>query len=987
MLITNRILCVFFSVILLTVALTSCGASAEKSNEPMRFDSFRDVSGITKDEIRAIEAFSEEGHTFVFAMLKGADAFYGEDGRFHGFAALFTEWLTGFFGLPFELRQYEWHDILAGLESGEIDFTAELTLTEERRKVYCMTDPILQRTVRTCRLRESLPFGEIAEARPVRLGFMEGTTNITYVTSTFKYPFEIIEIGSQSQAYDVLKNGTADAYFDESGIEYFFEGKTDMVFNDYFPLIYVPISMTTQKQENEPVIAIMQKMMQNGGTRQIVQIFTRGWEDFRKHSLFQRLTVEEKAYIANHPVVPFGADYNYYPIEFYDVNKHQLEGIALDVLHEISNLTGLRFDAVNDSNTSWSELLHMLETDRVSLITNLLYSEDRVGRFQWPETPYLEEIPALISTIDFPDITANELLFLRVGLQRYSAHESLFRKWFPNHQNIVEIDHLEDAIRALEKGEIDLVMTSLQQLQYLTNYREMPGFKANYVFDSSIKSTFGVNIDETILCSILDKSLQMVDTQWISDRWTRKTYDYRTKLVEAQRPWFFGVATLAAGILVLICLLFLRNRRQGALLESEVRNRTAQLQKTQKDLEVAVKAAESASRTKSAFLASVSHEIRTPMNVILGVTEIELDDEGLPIKYRDSFEKIQTSGELLLHIINDILDLSKIEAGKFELIPGEYDLPSLIYDVANQNMTHFECKRLEFEVKVDENLPVLLFGDELRMKQILNNILSNACKYTSAGTVKLSILAKQMFDNDGGCVLSFSISDTGQGMSEEQVSKLFEEYTRFNREANRTTTGTGLGMSITKGLLALMNGEIAVESTLEKGSTFTVTIPQEVRSDKRIGRALADNLQEFKLSDHAPLKKAKLKRELMPYGKVLLVDDMTTNLDVATLLLRPYGLQIDKALSGYETIDKVEGGMVYDVIFMDHMMPKMDGVETTKKLRASGYTQPIVALTANAVVGQADMFLENGFDGFISKPIDIRQLDELLNRLVRDKHK
>ena len=392
-----------------------------------------------------------------------------------------------------------------------------------------------------------------------------------------------------------------------------------------------------------------------------------------------------------------------------------------------------------------------------------------------------------------------------------------------------------------------------------------------------------------------------------------------------------------------------------------------------------------ANAAKSSFLSTMSHEIRTPMNAILGITEIQLQKENLDEENKEAYEKIYTSGDLLLSIINDILDLSKIEAGKLELQNLEYELASMLSDTCQLNIMRIGSKRIEFELNVGENLPTYLVGDELRIKQILNNLLSNAFKYTHSGAVRLVVNAQPGKANDEE-LLVLTVVDTGQGMSKEQVDKLFDQYTRFNAEANRQTEGTGLGMNITRNLVDIMNGKIEVSSEPGKGSSFTVTLPQGASGKPRLTKESADNLQKFKTAGHTKLRRVQLNRVLMPYGKVLIVDDVETNIFVAKGLMAPYKLMIDSALSGFSAIEKIKSGNVYDIIFMDHMMPQMDGIEATRRIRGMGYTGSIVALTANAVAGQEKIFMESGFDEFISKPIDIRQLNKILNALVRDKH-
>jgi len=391
--------------------------------------------------------------------------------------------------------------------------------------------------------------------------------------------------------------------------------------------------------------------------------------------------------------------------------------------------------------------------------------------------------------------------------------------------------------------------------------------------------------------------------------------------------------------------------------------------------------AQMASKVKSDFLGRMSHEIRTPISAILGATEIQLrtaEDET-----RRAFEQIYSSGNMLLGIINDILDLSKIESGKLSLTNAKYEVASMLSDTVQLNAMNINSKPIQFEISVNESIPAELQGDELRIKQILNNVLSNAFKYTDKGKVTLSV-GKVSYDTEQ-ITFVFTIKDTGHGMTAQQVSTLFDEYTRFNHGANREVEGTGLGMTIAKMLVNMMDGHISVQSELNVGTTFTIKIPQTTVSDKTIGKKTADNISKFNYTS----RKTNLQSEWenMSYGKVLIVDDINANIYVTKGLLAPYGLQIDSASSGSEAIKKIEGGAEYDIVFMDHMMPKMDGIETVQHLRnKSKYTRPIVAFTANALVGLEEEFLQNGFDGFVTKPIQSAYLDSILIKFVRDKY-
>ena len=408
------------------------------------------------------------------------------------------------------------------------------------------------------------------------------------------------------------------------------------------------------------------------------------------------------------------------------------------------------------------------------------------------------------------------------------------------------------------------------------------------------------------------------------------------------------------------------------------------LRRTFNFLENARYESEQANKSKTNFLATMSHEIRTPMNAIIGITQIQLQKENLQEEYAEVFEMIYSSGNSLLGIINDILDMSKIETGKLDINPVEYDTPNFINDTVQLNILRIGDKKIDFKLKVDENLPSKLYGDELRVKQVLNNLLSNAIKYTEKGFVKLSV--GHSASDDGYITMSFCVEDTGQGLTAENKELLFVEYSRFNLEANRTTEGAGLGMTITKKLVEMMDGTISLESEYGKGSAFTVTIRQKQVECSPIGPEIVERLHNFTYVDESHIYQSHIVYEPMPYGSVLVVDDVETNLYVAEGILSLYELHVELAESGYEAIEKVESGKEYDIIFMDHMMPNMDGIVATQKLRELGYKGTIVALTANALVGNEEMFTQNGFDGFVPKPIDLRSIDVILNKFIRDRY-
>ncbi|MCL2154098.1 MAG: transporter substrate-binding domain-containing protein [Leptospirales bacterium] len=1276
---THTILFAAIIMIIFSVC-TKCTKSPEQQSGSLpKFTSFRDIPGITEDEIKAIEALQKQDISFVYGMPLSTEAFFGKDKKIKGFTAMFCEWLTELFEIPFIPKHYEWPDLLAGLKSGEVNFTGELTATEERLKTYYMTDGIAERTVDFYCIADKPSFSDIAATRPLRYAFLKNATTINNIISTLgDTPYELFFVRDFSHAYTMLKSGKIDAFFSENTDKAAFDIYDDVVGKHFFPPSFSPVSMSTQNPALKPIIDIVQKMLKNGGLDYLSEMYSNGNNEYLRHALATKLTEEERTYILNNPIIPYITQYNNYPMSFYNKNEKQWQGIAFELLHEIEELTGLSFKLAHDDKfINWPSLLEMLESGHVAFITDLMRTEERKGRFIWLDTTLTVEFLTLVSQSDRRSIRLDEVKNLTVGVIKNSAQTEEFMRWFPNHDKIIEYNDTRVAFDALGKGEVDLVMTSITNLLIMKNYIELIGYKANIIFDDSpLNATFGFNAKEVILRSIIDKALSLVDTKAISNDWKNRSFDYRYKLIEAQRPWLIGVAVLLLCVLILISILFQRNRNEGKRLENLVWNRTAELGeqhvlmsvinttamllleseaehyldalnqsmkiickymgvdrislwqnnrkddeklyykqickwinkelaldeallefayhdtlpnwegrflmgesingpldsfserersflqtysihsllaiplflegdfwgfvscddchrqrifppaemhtlqswgllaigaiersrialnmqhtlskleaiirnykgiiwsadnnriittfngqylkklglepsfwegkrieearlnskpldieyiektfhdgpqdwiedresstfhsyttpiydvlgnitgivastddvteivKLQRELKTAVEVAKAASRSKSAFLANMSHEMRTPMNVIVGLTDLMLEEEDPSVNLKDNLKKISTAGNTLLGLINDVLDISKIEAGKLELMPVQYEMPSLLNDIITLNIIRIESKPITFRLDINEDLLCNLYGDDLRVKQIINNLLSNAFKYTQKGTVSLGINCER--EGDENVLLSVWVSDTGIGIREEDLKKLFTDYNQVDTLANRRIEGTGLGLSITKMLVEHMNGEISVESEYGKGSTFRFHIRQKFVSDKVIGTETIENLRNFRYSDKRKRAHEKFVRPDLSYASVLVVDDMPNNLDVAKALLGKYKIRVDCIATGQEAINRIIAGEpIYDAIFMDHMMPVMDGVEATAKIRAIGtkYAKaiPIIALTANAIAGNEQMFLNNDFQAFLAKPINIMSLDSIVQRWVRDK--
>ena len=396
-------------------------------------------------------------------------------------------------------------------------------------------------------------------------------------------------------------------------------------------------------------------------------------------------------------------------------------------------------------------------------------------------------------------------------------------------------------------------------------------------------------------------------------------------------------------------------------------------------IKAAIQAQES-NKAKGRFLARMSHEIRTPLSAVLGIAEIQLRGQNLSPMAEEGFAKIYDSSKTLLTIVNDILDFSKIESGKMPLLNDVYDVAQLVANVAQLHLVYVEHKNLSFQMRIDPTLPTRMKGDVVRIRQIINNLLTNAFKYTPSGTVTLSLHCEA--DGEDFVILIISIQDTGNGMSQDQIDAAKGEYIRLHDHERSYVSGTGLGLPIVYNLAQMMDASIQLTSEVGKGTFVTVRVPQKIAGTDVLGQEMADKLQHFEGGMWAMPHELGFVPKQMPHGRVLVVDDVDTNLYVVEAMLESFGLNIELCENGQDAIDKIAQGKVYDVIFMDYMMPDMDGMETTRYLRDMGYTRPIVALTANAIKGQAERFMENGFSGFMTKPVDMKILNSYLMRFV-----
>jgi len=1051
---------------------------------------YKEIPGVTGEDIAVIEALrlKYKDSVLVYGISESMEAFRGGDGEVHGFASLVCGYVAKLFGLNIRAALFEWGDLISGLESGGIHFSSDLTPSEKRKEMHhYMTSAISNRATAYFRLEESEPLAVIAARRTLRYGFLEGTTTYERVRELSPDKFEVSFVTKYDDARDLLKKGKIDAFFEESTAKAVFDVYGGIKSSVFLPMIYEPAALCTQTRELAPVISVVEKYLENGGRSRFVALYNQGLRDYNAHKLFQLLTDEEREYVIGRPTILFAAEYDNYPFSFYNPNDKQWQGIAHDILREAEALTGLNFRIANDEKTEFSELFKMLESGKVSLITDLVRTSDRAGRFLWPNIPMLLNRYALVSRLDYRDIDMNEVVGVRVGVQSGTVYEELFKRWFPDHPKIAMYGNTNDLFGALEHGDVDIVMSSQNQVLAVTNYMERPGYKINVLFDYASEAAIGFNKEERVLCSVIDKAQGLMDLSRITDLWLHKTYDYRIKIVQSRQPLLISISVLLICVVGLMLVLLRRRLDAGRRLEALVDERTAKLHyqneileavtnnykgiiwsidtkgivtmfngcslkklgidqslivgqnieharlvdyrvnivldaqkqvslldgphewmsetdgntylsntvpisdaagnvvgitgttdniteivKLGKELEVALEAAETANRAKSAFLANMSHEIRTPMNAIIGFSELALDCE-ISEEAKGYIHKVMENSNGLLQIINDILDVSKIEAGKITLENIPFDIHEVFALCRSATMPMAMEKALQLHFYAEPFIGRMLVGDPTRLRQIFINLISNAVKFTNVGVVK--VLSTVISTAVGAITLRFEVKDSGIGMTAEEIERVMEPFTQADHSTTRKYGGTGLGLSIVKSLVELMGGALRVESTRGVGSKFSFDLT-------------FDTVDTYERAEDKPQSAADEIERPNLKGEVLVCEDNHMNQEVIRKHLERVGLNITIADNGKAGIDIVKGRAErgekpFDLIFMDINMPVMDGLEASEQMTAMNVKTPIVAMTANVLSSDKDLYKRSNMHDCIGKPFTSQELWHCLLKYVK----
>jgi len=966
----------FVGLILLTVIITGLIAGCTSTPVNQAADSasintFYDIPGITEEETRAIEILLQSKDSFSFGALLSTYAFVLPDGSKAGFFSLLAELLEELFGVPFNIEFYDWDVLNENLNDFTIDFTAELTPTPERRLRYFMTEAIAELSLSAFINVDTTELTTAESLNGLKVGFWSESITEGYILMA--YPdlvFESVAMDTDAEVAEKLFTGEIDAFVTPTVDAYVFKDFPFIVNREIFPFVYAVSSMTTLNPELAPIITAIDKYMSAGeGFYRIHDLHVEGRRAFSAYSLALSLTDYEKDYLGNllgsGGKVPILMESSLYPVTFYNEADDEYQGIAQDILHEVSLLTGIEFEVKNDIHASWQDLLDMLSDGEAAMIADLWHSDEQQDRFLLSEVPYLKSNYAFISKIDTP-YTDFLIPILRTGVVKGTVFETVYHRLFPDGGNLYLYDSNSDALNALESDDIDLLLTTDFLLLFQTNYREKSGYKINILLNYLTgESFFGFNSEMEHLNSIISKAQRFIDTERIALSWTGRVFDFERRLADERADNANILAIILAlsigGLLVLLTILAMLLRKNRVMIYK--------LRSTSGKLEEALVETNAASKAKSDFLSNMSHEIRTPLNAIVGMTTIGKKADNMDDKDR-AMKEIENASSHLLGVINDVLDMAKIEAGKLEIIPVSFMFEKMLQKVLSTIYYKANEKEHNVIINVDDEIPRFITADEQRLSQVIINLLTNAVKFTpDGGTINFDASVSEKTDDY--LILRIEVADSGIGISKDQQEKLFDAFEQANTGTTREYGGTGLGLAIVKRIVEMMGGEIWVESDLGRGAVFIFTAQVTYGYDD-------ESLSENKKPESSGAFEGKY---------MLVVEDVELNSRILAALLEDTGLILKCVENGLEAIEEVEAYPdKYDIIFMDLQMPKMNGLEATRHIRKMpGHSRdklPIVAMTANVFKDDIDNCIDAGMDDHLSKPLDIEVVMQKLHKYL-----
>ncbi|MCL2123520.1 MAG: diguanylate cyclase [Desulfovibrionaceae bacterium] len=551
----------FLALLLCAFSATGYAAASNKTGPLAAIKTYRDIPGVTGEEISAIEALKAARHRFSYGALYSAEAFILPSGFYGGFTAQFCELLSELFGIRFVLELYDRDELLDRLDSRAADFTGELTPTEERKQRYAMTLPIAQRSLRLFTSADSDKIRTEVDVKGCKIGNFTDAATVDSIRKAYPgVPFVQVDIDQYEKGVRMILLGEIDAFVIEAAADPAFEAYAVVVRSfPFFPLAYNAVAMATANPALAPVISVVNKYLAAGGIDKLYELYQEGDVEYTKYKLRRSFTKEEEDYVdglqERRAAIGVGFEYDNYPVSFYNRAERAFQGIAADVLAEIGKLTGMRFEVATTKDTTWPEIFEKIKAGEIHMVAQLLRSEARREHFIWSAAPYARSYYAIISRTEYPNLAAYQVARTPVGVVKQSGYADIYRETFPNNNNLKEYDTFEECLAALDKGEVDLLMASAHMLLAQTNYREKSGLKMNIKLGAPMDSYFGFHKDNAVLCSVIDKAQQYVKTDEIEARWTSRVFDYSKKLADNLSVY---VSVLGA-ILIITAFLLVKN--------------------------------------------------------------------------------------------------------------------------------------------------------------------------------------------------------------------------------------------------------------------------------------------------------------------------------------------------------------------------------------------------------------------------------------------